>query len=196
MINGDLEVTMNKIGQVWEKCGFILRLSHTEDSEEYFSQNFNPLDIEVARLTGCKEVFTHDEVVNFFKQCIESDDRYDFLIISPDGRIIGESVINEIDWDARSANFRIGIFNSNERGKGIGSWAIKKTRDFAFEKLKLHRLELDVFSFNLNAEKAYLAAGFKREGVLRDAIWNGKEFADDILMAILEDEWKQIKNNE
>jgi len=55
---------------------------------------------------------------------------------------------------------------------------------------------LDVFSFNLYAEKAYLAAGFKREGVLRDAIWNGKEFADDILMAILEDEWKQIKNNE
>ncbi|WP_346887403.1 GNAT family protein [Clostridium sp. UBA1056] len=187
---------MNKIGQVWEKCGFILRLSRTEDAEEYFSQNFNPLDVEVARLTGCKEVFTHDEVVNFFKQCIESDDRYDFLIISPDGRIIGESVINEIDWDARSANFRIGIFNSNERGKGIGSWAIKKTRDFAFEKLKLHRLELDVFSFNLHAEKAYLAAGFKREGVLRDAIWNGKEFADDILMAILEDEWKQIKNNE
>jgi len=59
---------MNKIGQVWEKCGFILRLSRTEDAEEYFSQNFNPLDAEVARLTGCKELFTHDEVVNFFKQ--------------------------------------------------------------------------------------------------------------------------------
>lgn len=56
-------------------------------------------------------------------------------------------------------------------------------------------LELDVFSFNPSAEKAYQSAGFKREGVLRDAIWNGKEFADDILMAILEDEWKQIKVN-
>ncbi|MCH1960117.1 GNAT family N-acetyltransferase [Romboutsia hominis] len=67
------------------------------------------------------------------------------------------------------------------------------TRDFAFEKLNLHRLELDVYSFNSRAEKVYLAAGFKREGVLRDAVWNGKEYANDILMAILEDEWKQIK---
>lgn len=186
---------MKEIEQTWEKDRFILRPARAEDAEEYYAQNFNPLDKEVVRLTGSKEVFTHDEVVNFFHQCIEADDRYDFLIIAPDGRIIGESVINEIDWDARSANFRIGIFHSNERGKGIGSWAIKMTRDFAFEKLKLHRLELDVFSFNPRAEKAYLAAGFKREGVLRDAIWNGKEYADDILMAILEDEWKEIIAN-
>lgn len=186
---------MDKLEQIWEKDGFILRPARIEDAEEYFLQNFNPLDIEVARLTGCKEVFTHDEVVNFFKGCVESNNRYDFLIISPDGRIIGESVINKIDLEARSANFRIAIFHSNERGKGIGSWAIKMTRDFAFEKLKLHRLELDVFSFNNRAEKAYLRAGFKREGVLRDAIWNGVEFADDILMAILEDEWKEIKDN-
>ncbi|MDY3367298.1 GNAT family protein [Zhenhengia yiwuensis] len=186
---------MNKINQTWTKDGFVLRLAQIEDAEAYFQQNFNPLDSEVARLTGCKEVFTHDEVVNFFMQCVDDDDRYDFLIINPDGRIIGESVINEIDWKARSANFRIAIFQSAERGKGIGSWAIKATRDFAFEKLKLHRLELDVFSFNPSAEKAYQSAGFKREGVLRDAIWDGKEFADDVLMAILEDEWKQIKVN-
>ena len=30
-------------------------------------------------------------MVEFFKKCVE--DRYDFLIISPDGRIIGESII-------------------------------------------------------------------------------------------------------
>ena len=184
---------MYKTNQTWEKDGFVLRPACIEDAEEYFLQNFNPLDIEVARLTGCKEVFTHDEVVNFFKKSIEEKDRYDFLIISPDGRIIGETVINEIDLEARSANFRIAIFHSKERSKGIGSWAIKNTIDFAFEKLKLHRLELDVFSFNNRAQKAYLKAGFKREGVLRDAIWNGREFADDILMAILEDDWKQIK---
>lgn len=178
------------------KDGYILRLAQVEDKENYYQQNFNPLDKDVVRLTGCKPEFTYDEVVSFFLKCIEADDRYDFLIIAPDGRIIGESVINEIDLESRSANFRICIFHSNEQGKGIGSWAVKMTRDFAFEKLKLHRLELNVFSFNPRAEKAYLSAGFKREGVLRDAIWDGKKYADDILMAILEDEWRQIKNME
>lgn len=184
---------MKKIEQIWEKDGYLLRLAKPEDAESYFEQNFSPLDPEVARLTGCKASFTHDEVVSFYLQCMEAEDRYDFLIISPDGRIIGESVINEIDWNLKSANFRICLFQPAQRGKGIGSWATRMTRDFAFEQLKLHRLELDVFSFNPRAEKTYLAAGFRQEGILRDAIRDGESYADDILMAILENEWRALK---
>lgn len=184
---------MKKADRIWEKDGFTLRLARAADAGAYYSQNYNPLDAEVARLTGCKEEFTRDEVVSFFLRCVEDEDRYDFLIVAPDGRIIGESVINEIDWDLRCANFRIGIFHSKDCGRGIGSWAVRMTRDFAFETLKLHRLELDVFSFNPRAEKTYLKAGFKREGVLRDAVWDGEKYADDILMALLEDEWRELK---
>lgn len=46
----------------------------------------------------------------------------------------------------------------------------------------------------MRAEKCYLKAGFNREGVLCDAVLNGDEYADDILMSILEDEWREIKN--
>ena len=35
-----------------------------------------------------------------------------------------------------------------------------------------------------------------REGVLRDAVMDGDKYADDILMSILEDEWKMIKGRE
>ena len=182
-----------KQNTMWEKDGFIIRLANIEDVNGYFEQNYCPLDKEVARLTGCKEVFSEEEVKSFFLKCLKEEDRYFFLIISPDGRIIGETVINEIDWDLRCANFRIGIYQSTERGHGIGTWATEVARDFAFEELKLHRLELDVYSFNPRAEKTYLKAGFKREGVLKDAIMDGDKYADDILMAILEDEWKGIK---
>lgn len=183
---------MNK-NPSWKKDGFTIRLAQAEDMNNYYEQNYCPLDKEAARLTGCKEVFTKEEVNSFFLKSLEDDNRYFFLIISFDGRIIGESVITEIDWDLRCANFRIGIFHSTERGCGIGTWATEVTRDFAFEELKLHRLELDVYSFNPRAEKVYLKAGFKREGILRDSVMDGDEYADDILMAILEDEWKVIK---
>ncbi|HAH92383.1 GNAT family N-acetyltransferase [Dielma fastidiosa] len=176
-----------------KKDGYIIRLAKIQDATNYYEQNFCPLDKEVARLTGSKEVYTKEEVENFFLRSLEDDDRYFFLIIAPNGRIIGESIINEIDWNLRSANFRIGLYQLTERGKGIGTWATEATRDFAFEKLRLHRLELDVYSFNPRAEKVYLKAGFKREGVLRDAIMDGNEYADDILMSILEDEWKALK---
>lgn len=179
--------------KIWEKDGFVIQLAKAEDVDCYYEQNYCPLDKEVARLTGCKKEFTKEEVTSFFLKSIEDKDRYFFLIVSPDGRIIGESVINEIDWELRCANFRIGIYHSEERGRGIGGWAIEVTRDFAFEELGLHRLELDVYSFNPRAEKAYLKAGFKREGILRDAIMDGEQYADDILMAILEDEWRELK---
>ncbi len=181
---------MKKVNKIGEKDGYILRLAQRDDAENYYLNNYDPLDPEVARLTGCKPVFTHDEVVSFFLSCVDDEDRYDFLIVSPDGNIIGESVINEIDRDLRCANFRIGIFHSDACGKGIGSWATRMTCRFAFETLHLHRLELDVFSFNPRAEKAYLKAGFQREGVRKDAVKDGDQYADDILMAMLEDDWK------
>ena len=187
---------MNKRLTICEKDGFIIRLAEKCDAENYYIQNYCPLDREVARLTGCKDAFTKEEVFSFLLKAVDEDDRYFFLIISPDGRIIGESVINEIDWDLRCANFRIGIFHSAERGKGIGTWATEVTRDFAFEQLKLHRLELDVYSFNPRAVKAYLKAGFKKEGLLRDSSRDGDEYADDILMAMLEDEWRRMKGTD
>lgn len=181
------------INAIGKRDSFVIRLAKAEDVTDYYEQNYCPLDKETARLTGCKEVFTREEVTSFFMKSIEEDNRYFFLIIASDGNIIGESVINEIDWNLRSANFRICLYRQTERGKGIGTWATEFTRDFAFEKLKLHRLELDVYSFNPRAEKVYLKAGFKREGVLRDAVMDGDQYADDILMSILEDEWRALK---
>lgn len=178
---------------IGKKDGFIIRLAKAEDAAAYYEENYCPLDKEAARLTGCKTSFTKEEVTSFFLRSLEDDDRYFFLMIAPDGKIIGESVINEVDWELRRANFRICIYQKTERRKGIGTWATEVTRDFAFEKLHLHRLELDVYSFNPSAEKVYLKAGFKIEGVLRDAVRDGKEYADDILMSMLEEEWKTIK---
>lgn len=179
--------------KIWEKDGFLLRPAKAEDAEAYFEQNYNPLEKEVARMTGCKEVFSREEVVSFFQKAVADDDYCFFLLIAPDGRIVGESVINEIDWEVRSANFRIAIFHQEERGRGIGRWMVEKTRDYAFEKLKLHRLDLDVYSFNERAARLYKSVGFHQEGILRDAVLDGDSYADDILLAMLEEEWRRLK---
>lgn len=184
---------MKHTDKTWEKDGFVLRPARKEDAEEYYSHNYDPLDPSVARFTGCAPSFPRERVVNFFLWCVEEEDRYDFLLVAPDGHIIGESVINEIDWDLRCANYRMALFHSEACGHGLGAWIIRCAMEFAFESLKLHRLELDVFSFNPRAIRAYEKAGFRREGVLRDAVKDGDAYADDILMAILEDEWSAIR---
>lgn len=177
----------------WEKDGYVLRLAEEGDWPAYYEENYAPLDPEVARLTGCPPAFRREDVETFFHHSLLDEERRMFLLISPRGHILGESVINEIDGELQSANFRICIFHPTDRGKGLGTWMVRCTRDYAFEELKLHRLSLDVYAFNSRAEKAYLAAGFRREGVLRDAVRDGESYGDDILMAMLEDEWRAQK---
>lgn len=177
----------------WEKNGIRIRPARAEDADAYFTQNYCPLDREAARLTGCKTEFSKEEVTSFFLRSLDNPDRRFFLILTSDGRIIGETVISDIDRELRCANFRICIFCPEHRGRGVGTWAVEVTRDYAFEALKLHRLELDVFSFNPRAEQAYRRAGFRREGVRRDAVLDGDTYADDIQMAILEEEWRELK---
>ena len=182
---------MEKVDVGWEReDGHVLRLARAEDVGAYWA-GFNKFDPEGARLTGGKGHYEKDEVTSFFLRCVGDPDRRDLLIFSPDGLVLGESVINEIDWEARSANFRIALFGSSARNRGMGSWATALTRDYAFEGLGLHRLSLDVFSINPRAEHVYSSAGFVREGVLRDAILlPDGSYCDDVLMSILEDEWR------
>lgn len=178
---------------IWERDGYMLRPAQISDAEAYYAQNFDPLDEEAARLTGSKRHFTKEEVVRYFRSCAEDDAARLFLLFSPQGGMIGECAINEIDKRAKSANFRICIFPPAERGRGLGDSVIEAVRDYAFEELKLHRLSLSVFSFNPRAERAYLKAGFRREGVLRDAVLDGGRYADEVLMSLLEEEWRALK---
>ena len=176
----------------WKTGDFLLRSARIEDSEHYFDQNYNPLDKELVRMTGCKDSFTREEVALFFEKSIKSDERYLFLLIAPDKSIIGECVVSEIAPLLRSAHFRIAILQNAYRARGLGTWAVQCICSFVFDELKMHRLELNVFSFNTQAQRVYKKSGFRIEGVRRDAIMHNGKYADDILMAILEDEWRLV----
>ena len=183
---------MDKLRPRWERAdGYVLRQARAEDVDAYW-EGFCTFDPEGTRLTGSKPHYERDEVATFFLRCVDDPDRYDLLLIDPDGHVVGESVINETDWAARSANYRIALFDAAARGHGLGTWAVETTRDFAFGELGLHRLELDVFSINPRAQRVYEKAGFRVEGVARDAIWLGDGYCDDVLMALLEDEWHAL----
>ena len=83
----------------WERNGYTLRPARREEGDAYFRAGFDPMDPEVVRLTGSQKNFTREEVLGFFLACFDDPDRRDFLLLDPAGKIIGESTINEIDWD-------------------------------------------------------------------------------------------------
>lgn len=74
-------------------------------------------------------------------------------------------------------------------GNGLGGRALGLVIDYAFERLRAHRLWLDVKVDNHRAKRAYERAGFKREGVLRDALLTNGVYESLIVMSVLRPEY-------
>lgn len=168
-----------------------LRLIKVEEKEEYYKVGFTEQDEEATYLTGSKDYYPQDLVYSYIDRIVNDETRYDFLIIDKNEKIIGEVVLNEIDFENKYCGYRIAIFQKDNFNKGYGSDATKLVIDFAFNTLKLHRIELDVYPFNPRAIAMYKKVGFIQEGLFREAkIINGK-YVDVIKMAILDSDYNK-----
>ena len=95
-----------------------------------------------------------------------------------------------IDWVSRSAEIGIHIGEKKYWDKGFGTKAMRLLLKHGFESLNLHRLWLRVFEYNQRAIRAYEKTGFTLEGRYRDGQYFEGEYADVLLMSILQTEWK------
>ncbi|MGW4893408.1 GNAT family N-acetyltransferase [Kitasatospora sp. NPDC004240] len=141
------------------------------------------------RLTGTRRDFTRDEIRDWCASRPEQPDRLDLAVEDPaTGRFLGEAVLNELDRDNGCAEFRIAL-GPDSTGRGIGTEATRLLLRYAFEEVRLHRVSLEVYSYNPRAARAYEKAGFVHEGRARQAhLWDGERY-DVLHMAALRDEW-------
>ena len=93
-------------------------------------------------------------------------------------------------WSLSSGTAEVGIaiWEPEERSKGYGQEALFLLSFYAFEVLRLHRLQLHILSFNKRAIKAYTKVGYKEIGRLREADFIYGKFHDMVLMDLLEHE--------
>ncbi|MFC6038768.1 GNAT family N-acetyltransferase [Paenisporosarcina macmurdoensis] len=97
----------------------------------------------------------------------------------------------DIDHKNRNSVVRVSIFNREFWGKGYGTEAMSLLLKFGFEILNLHRIGLNVFSYNTRGKKSYEKLGFKQEGIVRDELFYNGQYYDSILMGVLKDEFNQ-----
>lgn len=146
-------------------------------------------DAETMRLTGTRRAFTLEQVRAWCAGLETADDRVDLAITSrEDGAYLGEVVLNEIEPLDRRASFRIALAGMRHVGRGYGGEAARLLLGHAFDVLRLHRVELEVYAFNSRALHVYEKLGFRREGIRRDALWQDGAFHDAIQMGMLEGE--------
>nr|WP_174257526.1 GNAT family protein [Phytoactinopolyspora alkaliphila] len=149
-------------------------------------------DPEGLRLTGTHQTFTYEQIERWCASREEQPDRLDMVIeLNDTGAYAGELSVNEFDLDNESAGFRIALV-SGFQGQGIGPEATRLILGYVFDVVGLHRVQLEVFSFNERARRSYEKCGFVVEGRLRDALfWHGERH-DTIVMGILRSEFSSL----
>ncbi|GGS88377.1 acetyltransferase [Planobispora rosea] len=148
-------------------------------------------DPETTRLTGSRGSIGYEAAKIWYGSRHEHDDRLDLAICTAeDDSYVGEIVLNELDAANLSCNLRVALVGPRVFGRGYGTEAIRLVLDHAFGTTALHRIELEVYSFNERAAHVYRKVGFTQEGVRRDALrWDG-EWHDAIIMSVLAPDWR------
>lgn len=109
-----------------------------------------------------------------------------------DNRLIGLIVIKDMMWQARHCSFFMGIGDRDQRGQGYGTDAVRVMLKYVFCEMNMHRVGLDVMSYNPGAMRAYEKAGFTQEGRLRAYVYRDGVYYDVIQMSILRAEWESL----
>lgn len=110
-------------------------------------------------------------------------------IVDENDVIVGCVYLLNIDYINLCADLHIMIGNEDNRGKGIGTFAVTSIVNHAFYNLNLRRLQLEVLEYNQVAQKLYAKIGFVEEGRKRKAVFKDGQYVDELIMGLLRDDY-------
>jgi RimJ/RimL family protein N-acetyltransferase len=108
------------------------------------------------------------------------------------GRPLGLIGLSGIDLYSRSAELWMYLGDEAERGKGTGKEAFQSVVGYGFETLGLHRIFVQVFSFNTRAYAFFSKRGMRPEGTLREAVFKRGRFHDKHILGMLSNEYRRV----
>lgn len=159
---------------------------HEADYRRWFN------DFQVQRTSGMLPMPWSEPKFHewFTRRVLTSDDAVWFsLVESASGQLVGFSGVRDIDLLHRTAEFFITVGEADCRGKGIGTDATRLTLEYAFTRLNLHSIFLDVSSASLAGLRAYEKAGFREISRRSEAVRMGGRPYDWVYMECLSSEF-------
>jgi RimJ/RimL family protein N-acetyltransferase len=135
---------------------------------------------------------TRESLERFHEDRLRLDPRYEAVFTVEDladGRPIGNADYRDMDPFAGQATVGICIGEPGYWGGGFGSEALRLLVGHLFGACRLRRVELDTWSGNERAIRAFRSAGFVEEGRRRSAVRVGHQWYDSVLFGMLREEW-------
>ena len=127
----------------------------------------------------------------------ENRDAFHYVIADrTDEGYIGQIDLAGIDWVVRAGTLAIVVPRRENRGKGYGAEAIHLLLGYAFDRINLNKVELEVYEYNERAYRLYLRLGFIEEGRRRARVYRNGRYYESIQMGILRDEFYAVNSTD
>lgn len=111
-----------------------------------------------------------------------------------DDRIVGSMSYQEIDWSNSIAILGAWICREYE-GRGLITEATAAFIDYAFDELKLNRVEIRSAADNRRSRAVPERLGFTQEGIIRQTMWLYDRYVDEVVYRMLAYEWQAKKSS-
>jgi len=167
-----------------------LRPAHLSDVPLIVTWKKGPLVQKMALYPGC-EISAEREKESVKKASKADDELYLIVVIKRTDQPIGYVRLNFWEGQPGCAWLRFAL--GEERGKGYGKDAVACLMEHLFEQ-GLHRVDAEVYSFNTICLSLLASLGFVKEGVKREAFFDGKEYVDIVVFGLLRSDFFSISH--
>ncbi len=168
--------------------GKLVRLRAVERADlPAFVKWFN--DPEVTQFLLRSPPMGMEEEERWFEHLRDREEKV-FSIETLEGKLIGNIGIIHTDYNDRKADIGIAIGEKDYWSRGYGRDAITLLLAYMFDEMNMERVWLYADEKNERAISCYESCGFKREGLLRHNHFKNGVYTDDIIMAVVREEWR------
>ena len=134
----------------------MLKWMHDESVVGLLPTHFNEMTIE--------------DCGKFIKKSWEDQKNIHFAVTDEEDKYLGTISLKNIDEKNLTAKYAV-VLGKSAIGRGIAKKATDDILKYAFDKMKLDRVYLCVFSDNIRAVKFYQKYGFQYEGTFRSHMY-------------------------
>jgi ribosomal-protein-alanine N-acetyltransferase len=173
----------------------VLRKLKPQDENDIFEY---ASDDEVTRFLtwpSHKSVENSRSFISFTLGRYEKDEAGEWgIVLKETGKLIGSIGVVSCDMNNRRAEIGY-VLSRNYWGRGIMPEAVSRVVKFAFEEMKLNRIECCHFLLNEKSGRVMQKVGMSFEGVAREKIFAKNRYWDVKQYAILRSDWIKRQSN-
>lgn len=164
----------------YKDAPLMLEWMHDPDTKKYFRKSMESQTLEETLLfiENARNSFEEGSTLHF--AVVDSNDQY-----------LGTISLKNINKEDGNAEYAVSM-GRRGRGNGIAKEATWEILSYAFNKLGLERVFLNVLEDNIRAQKLYEKCGFKFEGEFRKCLLKDGKYKNLKWYSILKEEFNMV----